>query len=70
MSTFLKITAVEDFPAGPVAKAPRFKSRGPGFGDWTPRATTRSPNPSTKDPACCSEDQRSCVPQLIPGVAN
>ena len=70
MSSFLKITAIGDFPAGPVAKTPRFESRGLGFGNWSPHAATRSPNPSTRDPACCSEDQRSCVPQLIPGVDN
>ena len=53
-----------DLPGGPVAKSTHSQCKGPGFHPWsgneTPHAATKSSHTTTKDLACCNEDQRSC----------
>ena len=53
-----------DFPGGPVARTPCSQCRGPRSHPWWDPTC-----PIKKDPACCSENWRSCVLQLRPGAA-
>ena len=47
-----------DFPGSPVAKTQFFQCREPGFDPWSGALI---PYATTKDPACCNKDGRSCM---------
>ena len=59
-----------DLRGGLMAKTPCSQCRGPGYnlwsGNWIPPATHQSLQSAPKDPACCNEGQRFCVPQRRP----
>ena len=71
-----KTVRTGDFPRGPEAKIPCYHCRGPGFNPWPenliPHVSTKDhvwqlkEKKKKKDPACCKEDWRSCVPQPRP----
>ena len=63
----LKYAQTLDFPGGLLVKIPCSKCKWSGFNPWgneIPHAPTKNLQAAAKDPTCCNDNGRSCMPQL------